>query len=98
MAGDGLLGIHPLVRGFMAVWFGGIIAFAIGGLVSLVVAIVTGSMTAEAWLVVAGALALLLFGAGLVWVGRFKLAGGDDEHLVQFVVEAVDGQVLEASA
>jgi hypothetical protein len=81
----GRAGMHPLVIGFMAVWFG--LLALIGG--AAFVATVGGLIAGQSQPL--GAIIPLLmaaFGVGLVWFGRW-LARGEEAFLVAFVAEVI---------
>jgi hypothetical protein len=81
----GQAGTHPLVRGFLAVWFGGVIL--IGS--ALMVAAVAGRLTRGSPLLgVAIPPLLLAFGFGVFRLGRW-LARGEERFLVAFLAETI---------
>jgi hypothetical protein len=81
-------GVHPFVAVFMMVWFGGVTAAAIGGLLVGLRQYSSGTMTSAAWL---GPWAMVLFGIVLNRVGR-RMARGEGEFLMDFLRRTVDAR------
>ena len=81
----GQAGVHPLVTGFMAVWFGLLILLGGAAFVAGVGGLLGGRGHVLGVIVPAVGLA---FGVGLVWFGRW-LARNEESFLVAFVAEVI---------
>lgn len=81
----GTLGMHPLVRGFMAVWFGGVAVGCAAAAVAAVAAWAGGGAFPAG---VAVPPLMAAFGLALVRLGRY-LARGEAEFLADFLTAAL---------
>ncbi len=80
----GTLGMHPLVTGFMAVWFAGVLA---ANLFILVPVLKSGDVP-PGWFI---APLMPLAGVGMILFGRL-LVRGDDKLLIEFVTTALEAE------
>jgi hypothetical protein len=85
--------MHPLVRIFNAVWFGGVALF--GGTLFLATGLnaLSGKSgdTRETLLGMIIALVMLSFGIGVVRLGRY-LARNDPQFLMDFLIQTLDAR------
>ena len=89
---SGTFGMHPFVRIFMLIWFGGLITVGTG----LVASVINGSFRSSSgpngnFLGAAIPLGMLIFGIGLVRFGLF-LARNEARFITDFLIQTLNGE------
>ena len=77
----GTLGVHPVVKGFMGVWFGGLGLFGVIG-------VIKGAPPLPGLLMLSG---MIVFGVVMIWFCRF-MARGEERLLMEFVTSTLEAE------
>lgn len=84
-------GMHPFVRAFMALWLGGAVVTGLGWAGVSLVTLLTTSSDAHAgtWFGLLAPIGPLMFGWGLLWLGRY-MARSERDVLTAFVRDTLN--------
>ena len=95
---SGEFAMHPFVRVFMLIWFGGIIIIGGTMFVATASSMLSGSGQGQnTWMGVVIPTAMLAFGFGLVRLGRF-LARTESRFLTDFLVQTLNAHEQNRAA